>query len=204
MKRGIAVALALVIAVMGVWAAQPGSPPRLFVGDAKRAKCFRPGDGIVAFGDSITAGHHGYGFHGRDSWFSYVACERGGVNEGVPSQTSAEVARRVYRVGEAVVFAGTNDVVSGVPVEVTVGNVSRAAARAGGRVWLATIPPCACGDVRPLNRRIRQLADREGYGLLDFYGVVVTRWPALTIDGVHPNEQGAELMGHYALRQLDT
>lgn len=208
--------IVLVAVLVVVFLALTGLGFRL-VDDLTSMHCVERGhDGrIVALGDSITLGEGdpSWNFQGDESWFSYATCDGGyayGWNAGVNGNTTKQMLARFTddvadrHPREVVLLAGTNDVFQRVPIDVTTLRLADLVTRAKALapvVRIGTIPPfddpTRHADVEALNARIRQLADAEHIGLVDFYAAVELRGayrPGWTDDGIHPTTTAARAM----------
>lgn len=209
--------IALVIAVVGVVSALPGSLPRRLVHDVQNEQCRKgPVDHeVVALGDSITRMNSdpGWDFLGTDSWFAIDACDGRiayGYNAGVFGNTTAQMLQRfhvdvaAYHPKLVIILGGTNDIVQGVPTDVTISNLRdliRASQAIGAKVAIGTIPPIDESEFRsqidPLNRNIAALAVDTQSMLIDFHAAVATGdqyRPGWTPDGIHPTLAAADAM----------
>jgi lysophospholipase L1-like esterase len=131
-----------------------------------------------------------------------------GMNLGVPGNTTAqmlarypsEVPGRGYRT--FILLGGTNDVRYHVPSSQAIANIAAMASQARAEkmnVVLCTMPPNYENHfdfdpaMRALNALIRQLAQREHYYLVDYYGPMVGH-PEYFKDQIHPNAEGYAVM----------
>ncbi|MEI5582592.1 MULTISPECIES: SGNH/GDSL hydrolase family protein [unclassified Agromyces] len=101
-----------------------------------------------------------------------------------------------------VVLAGTNDFALGVPFAETSANLDRIVETVGiDEVVVASVPPMAAfpEGATELNQRLQDLAGTRGWrfvdasaGLRDGDGRYVEE---MTSDGIHPSEEGAQVLG---------
>ena len=162
-------------------------------------------DTVVAFGDSITEGH------GVTPYSAYLQNMLGGaatvVNQGVGGETTMQGARRIggvlqtYKPNYILIMEGANDAILGISYTTTKFNLSVMLDQCGGTTpILSTITPnsrdSGLGSSIPnlYNNAIGSLAASRGIRLVDSYSYVAPSWSSLTTDGVHPNEQGAQIL----------
>jgi len=164
-------------------------------------------DTVVAFGDSITEGN------GVTPYSTYLQNMIGGaatvVNQGVRGETTWQGAQRIggvlqtYAPNFMLIMEGANDVILGVSYTTTKFNLGVMLDRciaAGAVPILSTITPNhqdpSLSTVIPslYNQAIFSLAASRGITLVDSYGYVAANWDTLTTDGLHPNEQGAQIL----------
>jgi acyl-CoA thioesterase-1 len=213
--------IAIVIIVLAVVSALPGSIPRRLVHDVQNEQCRKgpANDETVALGDSITRMNSdpGWDFLGTDSWFAIDACDGRipyGYNAGIFGNTTAQMLARfradvaAHQPRSVIVLGGTNDILQNVPRAVTIRHLrtlideSRAM---GATVAIGTIPPIDAkqwrSKVAPLNAGIAALATATHSELIDFHAVVAdgdqyrSGW---TVDGIHPTRTAAEAMARAA------
>jgi len=186
---------------------------------------------IATLGDSIVAGSPLWdpdpevrgtlnGVDEDSQWQRWVASgdlELG--NCGVWGERTDEIVERFAdctKGAEAVVIqGGINDIAQGRPVKDAargLGCIAERARRGGLAVALVEVLPWnngwpdAAPEVRDLNRRIHQIADRGGVPVLPFFTTLEDkkardRMPErLTDDGNHPNVAGYRLLGERAWR----
>ena len=163
-------------------------------------------DGKVVFlGDSIT-----------QYWSSYTDFEaEGWIDKGISGQTTAQIAARfqtdvIALHPQAVhILAGTNDLTSQwVPQQTwdAYTQMLTAAHEAGIHVLMGTIPPWGLGTKVPAataevvqrNMRVQRvnawIRSRTDVTVVDYDALLAGNngfyQPALTLDGIHPGEQG--------------
>ncbi len=176
-----------------------------------------PGENRIVFmGDSIT-----------DAWGRTTGVFFPGksyINRGISGQTTPQMLIRfrpdviALKPRMVIILAGTNDIAGNTgpstPEMIEDNFMSMAdLARANGiRVVLASILPAAnypwkpgidpVEEIRALNGWLRDTCAKNGYVYLDYYSAMVD--PAhgmkkdLTIDGVHPNAAGYQVMAPLA------
>ena len=221
MARAIGAASSLVLAVaLALFVLPPTSAGRRLGHALPRMACFeRPHThAVVGLGDSLTAGSSvpALGVQTDDSWLSDAVCDDGvryGYNAGVPSETTADMRRRVgdvlaRRPSTVVVLAGTNDLLTGRDLDAAASDLSAITtelSRAHVQVVVGTVPPLpGDGAVDEWNARVRGL----GYPVIDFHAAVAApdggryRSGFVTSDGIHPTEAGAKAMAAAAARVL--
>jgi lysophospholipase L1-like esterase len=182
------------------------------------------GDARVVFmGDSIT-----------DAWgrkYGKFFPGKPYVNRGISGQTTPQMLIRfrpdvIALSPKAVVFlAGTNDIAGNTgpeTLEEIEGNLQSMAelAKANGiRVVLSSVMP-VCDYIRPqterrppekikaLNAWIRNYADQNGFVYLDYYPALSDQQgmfrKELTVDGLHPNDAGYEVMEPLAAKAIES
>ncbi len=174
---------------------------------------------IVAFGDSLTAGH------GVDPGQSYPDClqrelDRRGyayrvVNAGISGDTTTGGLVRVSEVTGlrpviVILELGANDGLRGIPVSASQANLDQiivALKKGGAEVVLAgmTLPPNYGPDyIRSFERMFTTLAAKHKLPLIPFLlaGVAgTTRY--MQNDGMHPNAEGCRLVAANVLKTLE-
>lgn len=167
---------------------------------------------IVFMGDSIT-----------DAWGRSTGVFFPGepyINRGISGQTTPQMLIRfrpdviALQPKVVVILAGTNDIAGNTgpstPEMIKDNLISMAdLAKANNiRVVLASILPAAnypwkpgidpVEEIRTLNNWMRDYCNKNGYVYLDYYSAMVDpesgMKKALTIDGVHPNAAGYQVM----------
>jgi acyl-CoA thioesterase-1 len=173
---------------------------------------------IVAFGDSLTAG---YGLPQTLSYPSLLQKKldaRGFryevVNAGISGDTSAGGVRRVDwaldgDVRIVILELGANDILRGQPVEEMRKNLSQIIIRAkarGARVLLAGMEAPTNSGLeyrRAVHQAFPQLAAEHGATLIPFLLSGVAGVDSLNqVDGIHPNEQGTEIVAETVFESL--
>jgi len=162
----------------------------------------------AAIGDSVTAGNSP-DFSNKQvgdlSWVDHVPADQATFVGGwsVGGATTATMADNAasYGADVLVVLAGTNDSGQGIPFEDSAVNYDRIVAAAGSmRVVVSSIPP---RDDNPAiateyNNQLAALAADRGWAFIDASAGLRSgdRYSdGLTTDGIHPTEQGAEILG---------
>ena len=164
-------------------------------------------DTVVAFGDSITQGN------GVTPYSSYLQNMIGGaatvINQGVGGETTGNGSQRIGGVLQSfspqyiLIMEGANDAILGVSYTTTkfnLGVMLDQCAAKGAVPILSNLTPNhrdpSLATVIPnlYNQAIGSLAASRGITLVDSYGYVAANWDALTTDGLHPNEQGAQIL----------
>ncbi|WP_339135977.1 MAG: CFI-box-CTERM domain-containing protein [Candidatus Electrothrix sp. GW3-4] len=160
-------------------------------------------DVIVCFGDSITEGHTATPYptnlqnmYGSSSGTQVINAGEGGED------TYSGVYRlqgvlTTYAPNYVLIMEGANDVMEAISPETTVFNLNNMleqAVAAGAVPILSTIPPnISKTGYQPENYNpgIINLAQSGNTTLVDTYANVVSDWSSLTVDGIHPNEDGS-------------
>ncbi|MCI5142855.1 MAG: hypothetical protein D3909_14235, partial [Candidatus Electrothrix sp. ATG1] len=106
-----------------------------------------------------------------------------------------------------VIMEGANDVKAGISPQTTVFNLNNMleqAVAAGVVPILSTITPNSDPGYQPenYNPSIISLAQNGNTKLVDTYTNVVSNWSNLTVDGVHPNEEGSVTIAQGFYSQL--
>ncbi len=164
---------------------------------------------IVAFGDSITAGYgtvpyaeHMQGLIDRNGGGATV------MNYGLGGENTVEGVERIGSVLDEtqphyiLIMEGANDVIEGISAETTAWNIGAMikAARDHGAVPVgATITPNTKDGDHPqipneYNPKIAAEVGNSGTVLVDQYAAVAGNWGDLTIDGLHPNNDGSYIL----------
>lgn len=165
---------------------------------------------VVALGDSLTAG---YGVAPKDAFPVQleaalkarghdVVIENAGVSGETASQGLARLDWSVPEGTDAVIVAlGANDMLRGLPPQVTRAAISEIVERLKGRgvkVLLAGMraaPNLGAGYAGEFDAIFPQVADHEGVLLYPFFLDGVAGQPALNQkDGLHPNPRGVAVM----------
>jgi acyl-CoA thioesterase-1 len=174
---------------------------------------------IVAFGDSLTAGH---GLAAGLSYADFLQKEldrRGRryrvVNQGISGDTTSGGAARIagaLTLGPRIVILelGANDGLRGLPVEATRANLAEmidACQRAGAKVLLCgmTLPRNYGPDyIRSFEAVFADLARRKKVALVPFFlEGVATRADLMQGDGLHPTAAGNELVARNVWKHLE-
>ena len=165
---------------------------------------------VVFLGDSIT-----------QAWdLSFFFKGRPYVNRGIGGQTTPQILLRfrqdviALKPDIVVILAGTNDLAENTgptsleAIKDNLKSMVDLARKNGVRPILASVLPAAAyawrPEIRPidkilaLNQWMKEYAETEGIGYLDYYSAMVTDQhglkPELSGDGVHPNEAGYAIM----------
>lgn len=164
---------------------------------------------IAVVGDSITVADSpdfARGEFGQESWVSYVSGADftfvgGWARWGASTE---EMARNAPQVDSdvLVIMAGTNDVALGVPFREVSRNLDLIAETVGAPdVLLSGIPPLdhAPRAAADFNHNLETFAIERGWQWVDAGSAVRTAdqtfASGMASDGVHPTQQGAELLG---------
>jgi lysophospholipase L1-like esterase len=178
-------------------------------------------DRVVFMGDSIT---DGWG-RGRGKFFPGKPY----INRGIGGQTTPQMLIRFYpdvialHPKVVVILAGTNDIAGNTgpsTLEMIEDNLMAMAdlAKANGiKVVLSSVMP-VCDYIRPqterrppekiiaLNTWIKSYADKNGFVYLDYFTPMQDDKGMLkkeiTVDGLHPNDAGYEVMGPLAEKAI--
>ncbi len=162
---------------------------------------------IDCFGDSITQGYKSTPY----SAYMQMILDPSStttvmVNSGNGGETTQGGLGRIGSVllGIApqyiIIMEGANDVQQGISPSTTsfnLENMAQQAISAGVTPIMSTITPNQNPNLSPevYNPLIIQMAGNDGLTLQDTYTLVAADWPNLTVDGVHPNEEGASMIG---------
>jgi acyl-CoA thioesterase-1 len=174
---------------------------------------------IVAFGDSLTAGHGVEPGQSYPDWLQRELDRRGYayrvVNAGISGDTTTGGLVRISEVTElrpaiVILELGANDGLRGIPVTASQANLDQIIAalqKAGAEVVLAgmTLPPNYGPDyIHSFERMFTTLAARYKLPLIPFLlaGVAgTTRY--MQSDGLHPNAEGCRLVAANVLKTLE-
>jgi len=176
---------------------------------------------VVFMGDSIT---DGWG-RGRGKFFPGKPY----INRGIGGQTTPQMLIRFYpdvialHPKVVVILAGTNDIAGNTgpsTLEMIEDNLMAMADLAtahGIKVVLSSVMP-VCDYIRPqterrppekiiaLNTWIKGYAEKHGFVYLDYYTPMLDDKERLqkeiTVDGLHPNDAGYEIMGPLAEKAI--
>ncbi len=173
----------------------------------------------MAFGDSLTAGFGLEKSQAYPALLQRLLDERGYnyevVNAGVSGETSAGGLRRIDRflgddVRVVIVELGGNDGLRGLPAKDLKSNLSQIVekAKAKGATVLLTgmeAPPQLGLEYTSAFRAIyKQLGDEHGVTLMPFFLKDVAGVADLNqVDGIHPNQRGAEIVAKNVLGDLE-
>jgi len=176
---------------------------------------------INAFGDSITSGNLQ-----KTSGYALILADKLN-NSGKPSTvinngkwgetTTAGVMRidstlAAFPADIVLIMEGSNDVISGISVEITQANLQamiRKVKGAGAIPVLSTLPPSNRGNSPTLipriwNPMIKGLAGINDIRLVDMYSAVQPTWERLNRDGIHPNESGNAVIAETWFNAIST
>ncbi len=174
---------------------------------------------VAALGDSITAGvdelsQYEYWAEKADPALEFENC-------GVFGERTDEIAARLDACAEGadvlIVQGGINDIAQGAPLDAAAENLRGMVARGkelGLAVYLTDVLPWNNGHpqadrpIAELNRMIAAIGRDEDVEVLRFHdeleqppesGLMADK---LTVDGDHPSEPGARLLGELVAREL--
>jgi lysophospholipase L1-like esterase len=178
---------------------------------------------VVFLGDSITDGWRlNEYFPGKDF-----------VNRGISGQITGEMLGRMQadvlnnRPAAMVVLAGTNDIARGVSVETIQNNlkmIADLAEKHAIKCVFASILPTSDhhkdknprfemtkgrpnGVIKDLNQYIEQMCKKRGFTYLNYFDAMVDESGQLKAelanDGLHPNQQGYQVMAPLAQAAID-
>ena len=191
---------------------------------ADNAKVVAPAAGedrVVFMGDSIT---DGWG-RGRGKFFPGKPY----INRGISGQTTPQMLIRfrpdviALQPKAVVILAGTNDIAGNTGpstlemIEDNLMSMAELAKANGIKVVLSSVMP-VCDYIRPqterrppekivaLNAWMKGYADKNGFLYLDYYTPLLDDKgmlkKELTFDGLHPNDEGYEMMGPLAEKAI--
>lgn len=168
-------------------------------------------DNIICFGDSIT---EGYGAVPYPAQLQGLITTAGGAatvsNYGKGGETSNNGLDRLPSVLNSVaaryvlLMEGANDVMSGLSASTTAYFMGRQIAEVqsrGATAIMGYITPNTRGGDHPeiasaYNPQLNSVAQQYGVSMAETYNAVSSNWSSLTVDGVHPNTDGAGLIAH--------
>lgn len=166
------------------------------------------GRSIVCFGDSITAG---FGVRGEQAFPSLIA-ERLGmpvVNAGVNGDTTSDALARLDRDVLAhdprlvIVEFGGNDFRKKVSKQETFANLGRIIDRIGERGAMVVVLEMRIGLLRDeYLGGYKKAARAHGALLIPNFMSNILGNQELTVDGIHPNAQGHELIAERVVEKL--
>ncbi len=166
------------------------------------------GNGIIAFGDSIT---HGTGAGPGEDYPTLLGRALGVqvTNAGVPGETSTDGLARIeqdvlaHRPKLVLIEFGGNDYLKGVPFGETVANTGKMVRLVQGRGAMAAV--VALGgmpQMAPYSKEYERIAEENGAifigGLLS--GILTN--PTLKSDEIHPNAAGYKLVAERLEKKL--
>ncbi|MEA5456981.1 GDSL-type esterase/lipase family protein [Sinomonas sp. JGH33] len=163
---------------------------------------------FAAVGDAITLGDSpdfAASRAGSLSWVAYAAGPQLAFAGGwaAAGATTAKIAAGVksFDVDVLVIMAGTNDVNQGVPFAQTESNLDRIVAKAGvRRVLVSAIPPrnAQAQATADFNAALGKFAQQRGWTFVDAPAGVRDSdvyAAGMTLDGVRPTKDAAQIMG---------
>lgn len=154
---------------------------------------------IVAFGDSLTAGH------GSTEGNDYVSIlsrkiERPIINQGISGDTTFTALQRVEEVLElnpdlVIVFLGGNDMLRKTPIEETFSNLDtivKTFTETGVKVVLVGVPGGVLGD--PYKNKFEELAEKyDAIYIPQFLKSIMAKRDLMS-DSIHPNDKGYQIV----------
>lgn len=197
------VVLAVLVGFVATLRGEPSSAEPTWPQDQPKAVRF------AAVGDSITQGNSldfSGGVTGSLSWVTYARSPlelfAGGWAAGGATTARMAASVRPVRADVVVIIAGTNDLAQGVPFSVTASNIERIVATVGApRVVVSAIPPrdSAQSTTAAFNASLKAFVAAQGWEWVDAAADLREgeRYaPGMSLDGIHPNQAGAEALGH--------
>lgn len=171
---------------------------------------------IMCVGDSITAGHSSTSTPYPAHLQQMLGDKATVVNKGLGGeQTSGGLARLSGYMEEikpqyVLIMEGANDAIWGVSAGTVKFNLGRMVdtVRAYGAIpIISTVTPnsrdAGVGATIPAyNSSIAGLASQMAVAFVDSYASVVGNWKNLTVDGLHPNDAGAQIIAEGFNAQL--
>ena len=121
------------------------------------------------------------------------------------------------RPGAVIILAGSNDalglreITTWNRTQETLQQIAQRIVATGAKVVFVLPPPAdeplAEARLQVQRKWLQEEATRQGYGLLDFYTPLVVEGglgikPNLTVDGLHPNKSGYEVLAQAAIAGL--
>ena len=195
----------------------PAGPVNLARYREENAKLMPPSPAenrVVFFGDSIT----------ENWMLAEYFPGRPFINRGMSSQTTPQMLLRFradvmeLKPRVVVILAGTNDLAEKMPLESIEANIASMAEAARAeriRVVLASLLPVrdiktlsgreipnttlrALAQIAALNDRLKKYSAEKGFVYMDYFSAMADEngmlRPELSADGLHPNENGYEVM----------
>lgn len=190
--KAVAAAAGLLVILL-VWALWPSPFSRV-------TNLGSPGSSIIAFGDSLTAGHGasaGEDYPSRLSQRIGVTVLNAGVNGDTTESALDRIERDVISRDPKIVIVGLggNDFLRGVPISSTEANlriIVRKIQAAGAMVAILGFKfPSMSANYERMYERV---ASEEGCLLIAAVLAGILRDPSLKSDEIHPNARGYELM----------
>ncbi len=166
------------------------------------------GTTIVCFGDSITAG---YGIAPERAFPTLLArrLDMPVINEGVEGDTTADallrIDRDVYKHNPRVVLVefGGNDFLRKIPKEETFRNLDLIVRRISEHGPMVVLMEIRTGVFRDeYLEGYNRIARARGPLLIPNFMAGILGNPKLTVDGIHPNEEGHKLISERVLERL--
>lgn len=165
-------------------------------------------DLYVAMGDSITSG---LGYSSEEPYPAKLSAMLGKtvINNGHGGDTSSDGRSDVnsvltsYKPGYLLILYGANDIIYGYDTDHIIANlraIIQAAKENKTIPVVATLTPAfgshsyMADAITELNSQIRQMAAEEGVVVADLYSAFGGNSDYMLSDGLHPNDEGAELI----------
>lgn len=163
---------------------------------------------VVAFGDSITRGYAGVQPYPAKLAGMVSSCHTV-VNSGVSGERTGTGINRINTVLSnqkpqfILIMEGANDAFWGVSpatVKFNLGLMVDRARAKGARPILSTITPntrnpgVTASIPNAYNPQIKTLASQKSVTLVDNYAALAPNWANLSLEGLHPNDAGSQLI----------
>jgi lysophospholipase L1-like esterase len=173
--------------------------------------------GTAVFGDSNSTGFAGTleaGIAAGTTWVSQLPPEEftlvgGWALDGATSTEMADAAVAMPDAALVIIMAGTNDIATGVPTQITLDEITRIADTVGATsVALCAIAPLnwSPGEAVDMNAALAGYARAQGWLFIDPWVQVRNTdgtWiPAYLTDGVHTSAEGYAIAGAQIAAQL--
>lgn len=170
------------------------------------------GANITAFGDSLTTGV-GSESGGYPPKLNNLLNNKGKpstvVNMGVGGEITMQGINRFdsvlasFATDIILIMEGINDVGFGLSMETSGYNIQAMidkAKAAGVTPVLATLTPSSWNGETAIpqawNPMLQSLAGNNGIRIADQYAVILPTWSSITVDGIHPNDSGYQIIAN--------
>ncbi len=166
-------------------------------------------DVISAMGDSITHGHGQVPYPSvLQQLIDGTAQKVRVINYGLSGERSDQGVNRIDEVlaqshpNYIIIMEGADDVIAGLSpasVKFNLGVMIDKSRGAGAAPILGNITPDTRFNANSVitsayNPQINNLAGEKNVALVDAYGALISDWPHLNVDGLHPNSAGHRIL----------